>query len=130
MERILIVDDTLVSRELLAGLMEEEYEIIFARNGREALGILQIQIGKISAVLLDLIMPGMNGFEFLEAVKEKGWQDKFPVVVVSAEDSPGSRVECAKYGVKHFILKPFRREDAFKEIECAILEYKDKNSES
>jgi putative two-component system response regulator len=125
MERILIVDDTEMSRELLAEFLEDKYEIVFAKNGREALNILSIQMGKISAVLLDLLMPVMNGYEFLMEIRERNWEDRFPVVVVTGDDSKVSKDRCRELGVTHYIGKPLRRKEAMAEISMAINEYKD-----
>ncbi len=124
MDRILIVDDTEMSRELLAELLEDKFEVVFARNGREALHILSIQMGKITAVLLDLLMPEMNGYEFLMEVRERKWDNKFPVVVISGDDSEISKEICLELGVTHYITKPFRHKEAIAEINQAIDEYK------
>ncbi len=127
MDRILIVDDTEMSRELLAELLEDKYEVVFARNGREALHILSIQMGKITAVLLDLLMPEMNGYEFLMEIKDRKWDKKFPVIVVSGDDSEISKEICEELGVNHYITKPFRNKEAVAEISLAIEEYKKKS---
>ncbi len=127
MDRILIVDDTEMSRELLAELLEDKYEVVFARNGREALHILSIQMGKITAVLLDLLMPEMNGYEFLMEIKDRKWDKKFPVIVVSGDDSEISKEICEELGVDHYITKPFRNKEAVAEISLAIEEYKKKS---
>ena len=126
MDRILIVDDTEMSRELLAELLEDKYEVVLARNGREALHILSIQMGKITAVLLDLLMPEMNGYEFLMEVRERKWDKKFPVVVISGDDSEISKEICEELGVNHYICKPFKHKEAIAEINAAINEYKEK----
>ncbi len=128
MDRILIVDDTEMSRELLAELLEDKYEVVFARNGREALHILSIQLGKITAVLLDLLMPEMNGYEFLMEVRDRKWDSKFPVVVISGDDSEVSKEICEELGVDHYICKPFRHKEALEVIGSAIEEYKQKYS--
>ncbi len=123
MDRILIVDDTEMSRELLAELLEDKYEVVFARNGREALHILSIQMGKVSAVLLDLLMPEMNGYEFLMELRERKWDDRFPIVVISGDDSEASKEICEELGVNHYICKPFKHKEAIAEISRAIEEY-------
>ncbi|MBR1860847.1 MAG: response regulator [Lachnospiraceae bacterium] len=130
MDRILIVDDTEMSRELLAELLEDKYEVVLARNGREALHILSIQMGKITAVLLDLLMPEMNGYEFLMEVRERKWDKKFPVVVISGDDSEISKEICEELGVNHYICKPFKHKEAIAEINAAIKEYKEKYKEN
>lgn len=123
MDRILIVDDTEMSRELLAELLEDQFEVVFARNGREALHILSIQMGGIKAVLLDLLMPEMNGYEFLMELRDRKWDVKFPIIVVSGDDTESSREICEELGVAHYICKPFKRKQAVDEINAAIREY-------
>lgn len=128
MDRILIVDDTEMSRELLAELLEDKYEVVFARNGREALHILSIQMGSITAVLLDLLMPEMNGYEFLMEIRERKWDSRFPVIVISGDDSESSKEICEELGVSHYICKPFRHREALAEIASAIKEYNERQN--
>ncbi|MBR4277503.1 MAG: response regulator [Lachnospiraceae bacterium] len=128
MDRILIVDDTEMSRELLAELLEDKYEVVFARNGREALHILSIQMGSITAVLLDLLMPEMNGYEFLMEIRDRKWDSRFPVIVISGDDSESSKEICEELGVSHYICKPFRHREALAEIASAIKEYNERQN--
>lgn len=128
MDRILIVDDTEMSRELLAELLEDKYEVVFARNGREALHILSIQMGGITAVLLDLLMPEMNGYEFLMEIRDRKWDSRFPVIVISGDDSESSKEICEELGVNHYICKPFRHREALAEIASAIKEYNERQN--
>ncbi len=106
LQKILVVDDDDTSREILAELLEEKYEIIHARDGREAIGILAIQMGTIEAVLLDLVMPNLDGFGFLKEIKKKKWKADFPIIVVSGNDDEENRAACRKIGVNFFIAKP------------------------
>ena len=128
MDRILIVDDTEMSRELLAELLEDKYEVVFARNGREALHILSIQMGSITAVLLDLLMPEMNGYEFLMEIRDRKWDSRFPVIVISGDDSESSKEICEELGVSNYICKPFRHREALAEIASAIKEYNERQN--
>ena len=120
LKKILVVDDDDISRDLLAEILELEYEIIPAKNGAEALGLLSFQLGTVEAVLLDLMMPQMNGYEFLEQFNAKGWNDKVPVVIVSSSDDEETREKCHELGVNHFVSKPYTHKEATSVIADAI----------
>ncbi len=120
LQKILVVDDDDTSREILAELLEEKYEIIHARDGREAIGILAIQMGTVEAVLLDLVMPNLDGFGFLKEIKKKKWKADFPIIVVSGNDDEENREACRKVGVNFFISKPYSAEEAHRVIKEAI----------
>lgn len=120
LKRLLVVDDDDLSRDILADLFEEKYEIIHCKDGRQAMSAISIQFGQIEAVLLDLVMPNMDGFEFLQKLAEKGWNKKFPVIVISGNDEAENRQRCNKMGVKYFISKPYSGRKARAAIEEAI----------
>jgi len=84
---VLVVDDMEINRELLAEILKDEYDVIMAENGKQALEYMEDRNQEIAVVLLDLIMPEMDGFEVLKAMKEKMWIDKIPVLVISGESS-------------------------------------------
>ena len=85
--RILIVDDAYINRELLKEMLSENYEILEAENGKEALDIVENE-KHINGILLDLVMPVMDGFELLEELKKTDIMDKIPVMIIC---SPLSR---------------------------------------
>ncbi|MCR4989265.1 MAG: response regulator [Lachnospiraceae bacterium] len=126
LQKILVVDDDDESREILAALLEEKYEIIHARDGREAIGILAIQMGTIEAVLLDLVMPNLDGFGFLKEIRKKKWKASFPIIVVSGNDDVENRELCKKSGIEYFITKPYTAKEAKKIIGEAIANNKAK----
>lgn len=80
---ILVVDDESVNRRILAKLLADEYTVMQAANGKEALDLLRANSKLISAVLLDIIMPVMDGYEVLKAISEDGELSKIPVIVSS-----------------------------------------------
>ena len=84
---ILIIDDNLISRTILSGLFKKEYEVLEAENGEKGLAILLENPSKIAAILLDLNMPIMNGYDFIEKMKEIDLMGKIPVIIVTAETS-------------------------------------------
>ncbi len=105
--RILVVDDMEINRDILQEMLEEQYDVLQAENGRQAIDILEKHNDEIAAVLLDLIMPEMDGFAVLDIMKEKNWLKKIPVLVISGETSSEAESRCFEYGVSDFIKKPF-----------------------
>ncbi len=96
-----------MNRSILADMLGDEYEIMEAEDGTEALTVLQKHALEISLVLLDVVMPRMNGFEVLSVMNQKHWIEEIPVIMISAE-SGSSQVERAyELGVTDFITRPF-----------------------
>lgn len=106
-QKILIVDDVALNRELLSDLLCEQYEIIEAKDGNEALLIMQEQMSNIALVLLDMVMPGKNGQEVLQIMNENGWISEIPVVMISSETLPATIETAYKLGVTDYISRPF-----------------------
>lgn len=107
MQRILVVDDAEVNRELLRDMLENDYIVEMAEDGEEAIRTLEKYHGELAALLLDLQMPGMDGFAVLEAMEKKGWQKHMPVLIISSEQSVEVENRCFRIGVSDFIHKPF-----------------------
>lgn len=103
---VLIVDDMKFNRQILRDILEEEYEIIEAENGKDALGMIESKCEQIAAVLLDIVMPEMDGVTLLKILNEKKYLGSFPVLVVTSEQSVDSVGECFDYGASDFIRKP------------------------
>ena len=108
--KILIVDDDAVSRSLLSHLLEGRYEILTAENGQEALDILKRESAEICMVLLDLLMPVMDGYEFLRIVREDLQLSMIPVIVTTAKDQEEEEIRCLELGAVDFLPKPYRME--------------------
>ncbi|MCK6684080.1 MAG: hybrid sensor histidine kinase/response regulator [Thermoanaerobaculia bacterium] len=103
---VLVVDDDPLNRMLLAASLEESgYEMTGAENGAEALEILRRQ--PFDTVLLDLIMPEMDGFEVLARMKDDNTLRHIPVIVISAVDELDSVVRCIEMGATDYLAKPF-----------------------
>lgn len=105
--KVLIVDDMEINRTVLAEILRNEYELIEAENGKEALSIMEEQHDELSVVLLDLVMPELDGFGVLQAMNEKQWIEKLPVLVITGEHAEEIEDKCFEYGVSDFIRKPF-----------------------
>ena len=104
---LLIVDDVEMNRAILSSIFEDEYKIIEAENGQEALKMLEQYDGQIAAVLLDVVMPVMNGFEMLQSMKENNIGQDIPVFLITADASEKNMYEGYSLGVKDIIEKPF-----------------------
>ena len=105
--KILIVDDDAMNRAVLSDLLCDEYDIIEAKDGEEALLILEKGAQEITLVLLDMVMPGRDGIEVLKVMNEKGWIKGTPVVMISAETSSKQVSKAFALGVTDFIYRPF-----------------------
>lgn len=105
--KILIVDDSELNRELLAGMLEDEYEIYQVENGKKAIDILEENREQFKLVLLDINMPVMDGYEVLSIMKRRKWLDKLPVIVISAEISGESVKKAYELGASDYFVCPF-----------------------
>lgn len=107
---ILVVDDSEVSRLQLRSILEPDYAVVEAVDGRQALARLA-DLGKgVSAVLLDLIMPELDGFGVLEAMAQSGNTCEIPVLVLTSSDRPDDELRALELGAAEFITKPYRAE--------------------
>lgn len=120
-QKILIADDSEMNRELLAAILEEEYEIIQANDGVQAVDCLQRQAEEISLLLLDIVMPHMDGFEVLSYMNKEHWIDAIPVVIISSENSPIYIKRGYDLGATDFIEKPFDANMVLRRSANAIL---------
>ena len=102
---VLIVDDEAINRDLLGNILEKEYKVVFASNGKEALEIIHRDKDILSLVLLDLLMPELSGFDVLKNLKEDGLITELPVVVLTSEKS--SEIESLRLGAADFLTKPY-----------------------
>ena len=120
-QKILIADDSEMNRELLAAILEEEYEIIQVNDGVQAVDCLQRHAEEISLLLLDIVMPHMDGFEVLSYMNKEHWIDAIPVVIISSENSPIYIKRGYDLGATDFIEKPFDANMVLRRSANAIL---------
>lgn len=102
---VLVIDDELINREILKGILQEDYEVLCAGNGKEALEIIRENRNTLSLILLDLIMPVLSGKDLLKILKEDNETKDIPVIVMSGDQN--SEVECLDMGAIDFIPKPY-----------------------
>ena len=106
-QKILIADDSEMNRMLLAEMLNEEFEIVEAENGQECLKKLQKYGKEISVVLLDIMMPVMDGFEVLTYMNKSRWIEDIPVIMISSEESVTYIRRAFEFGASDYIKRPF-----------------------
>jgi putative two-component system response regulator len=107
---VLIVDDDEINRMILADILDEDYRIIEAEDGYKALEIVHARDTRPRAILLDIMMPGMDGFEVLEHLKSDADTARIPVLLITASDSDENESRGLKAGAADFLPKPFNRD--------------------
>ncbi len=106
-KKVLVVDDQKINRDILTNMLEEEYDVVCAENGRTAIEILLGET-EISAVLLDLVMPEMDGYAVLSEMKRHPEISKIPVIVATQMDATDIEVKALTMGARDFVTKPYR----------------------
>ena len=106
-QAILIVDDSDLNRELLAEILSDQYEIIQAPGGNEAVSLLESDPTAYDLVLLDLVMPEMDGFAVLDHMQQHHWTDTVPVIIISSEMNPAIINRTFEMGATDYISRPF-----------------------
>lgn len=109
---ILVVDDDPVIVDLISSLLEEDYSVLAAYDGRDALQLLKKQ--RPDLLLLDLMMPGVDGFTVARQVREKYEDHQLPVLILSAH--PSLHAQTRDLGVNGFLTKPFEPEDLVQRV--------------
>lgn len=106
-QKILVADDSEMNRDILSDMLGDEYEIIEAENGFGAMEILEREGQDISLVLLDIVMPGMDGFGVLDRMNASSMIDDIPVIMITSENSLEQRIRAFDLGVTDFINRPY-----------------------
>lgn len=102
---MLIVDDVDINREMLGKLFSEDYRILYAENGVEAIEI--IESNNVDIILLDLIMPEMDGYDFLKIKQGRDDMSDIPTVIITSDDRPEEQRKLLNIGADDYITKPF-----------------------
>lgn len=119
---ILVVDDSSIIRTFIQRVFNDTYNVMIANDGREALEIINSN-QNIVAMLLDLNMPNVNGFEVLEYFKTNGLFTKIPVSIITGDDSKETVTRAFTYPIADVLAKPFNERDVKRVVE-KTLEYK------
>lgn len=121
--QILIVDDAEINRSMLADMLMDEYTILEASNGEEAISILEKNHSQISLVLLDIIMPKMDGFEVLSIMEKGEWLRRIPVIIISAETSSSYIDKAYDLGATDYLSRPFDEKTVCRRVRNTIMLY-------
>lgn len=122
--RILIVDDSEMNRDMLSDMLSDDYDIVEAADGEEALSILKERVYDIDLVLLDIIMPAVDGFGVLDVMKRYHWIDNTPVIMISSETSQSYIRKAFELGVTDYILRPFDSFIIYKRVSNTLMLYR------
>lgn len=125
--RILIVDDSERNRNLLKEILCDAYEVEEASGGTQAIAIMEREREQISALLLDVVLPDMDGFAVLLHLKKQKILDKVPVLVISGDTGSQMEHKCFEYGVTDFIGKPYNASIVIKRVQNAVSQFIYKN---
>ncbi|MDL2300733.1 diguanylate cyclase [Lachnospiraceae bacterium OttesenSCG-928-D06] len=120
---ILIVDDQEMNRALLSDMLEDDYRIMEAADGLEAIGVMESKTTQIACILLDVRMPNMDGFEVLTRMKRDRLLEQIPVIMISNDDSAKSVEKSYSLGAADYINRPFNNYIVKKRVENTIFLY-------
>ena len=123
---LLAVDDAEINRKILSKLFSNDFDVLEACDGKEALDIINEHDGNIDIVVLDIIMPEFDGFYFLEKVKETKFST-IPVVIATTDNSPEAENRLLDLGATDLIYKPFNPQNAVKKVNAILARYEAEN---
>ena len=121
-QKILIVDDSEINRAMLKEILGDGYAYLEAEDGVSAIELMRERTD-ISLMLLDLMMPGMDGFDVLRVMKCHAWLDEIPVIVISAAEDTGNIERAYDLGVADYIRRPFERVMVIRRVENVLMLY-------
>ena len=107
-EKILVVEDDELNRAMLLEILSGQYATLEAENGQTALNILQTHRDDIALILLDIVMPVMDGYAFLDTIKKDPQLSLIPVIIMTQNGSEDAEVAALSHGATDFVPKPYR----------------------
>lgn len=107
-KKILVVEDNEINRAMLCEILSSEYDVLDAENGQVALAVLEQYKEEISLILLDIIMPVMDGYTFLSIIKADSAYSSIPVIITTQSDSESDEVAALSHGATDFVAKPYK----------------------
>lgn len=120
---ILVVDDSEINRAMLMEMLKDSYDIIEASNGEEAIALIKAHGYKIDLILLDIVMPVMDGFQMLRIMNQNDWINHIPVIMISAESDDLSIKNAYDLGVTDYIQRPYRSYSIHRRIDNTLKLY-------
>ena len=113
-KKILVIDDAPITRMLLKKQLQDEYDVECKGDGNEALEWLEGNLPHL--IICDIQMPNLDGYDFLKAVRRRGYTEHTPVIMLSGEENGKDRVKCYVNGAQDFLAKPYNSD----ELMCLI----------
>ena len=120
---ILLVDDAMMNRMVLTGILGEDYHILEAGNGERCLELLRVNAGQIALVLLDINMPVMDGFEVLRTMNTNHTIEDVPVIMISSDDSEEAIRKAYELGASDYVNRPFDAKIVYRRVANTIKLY-------
>ncbi|MEG1847539.1 MAG: response regulator [Lachnospiraceae bacterium] len=127
-DTILIIDDGEINREILKSALKDTYDIVEASDGEEGLQIIESRMNELSLIILDIKMPVMDGFQFLEELSKKKRAKYIPVLMITADTTTQSQEIGYSYGIAAYITKPFNIQIVIDIVHNVILSFQEKRS--
>ncbi len=118
-KKILVADDSFIDREILHHILENYFEVVNAKNGYEALQLLGNPDEKFDALLLDVVMPVIDGFSVLQ-IMQNNKLEQLPIIMITAEATKENVRRAASYGITSFLSKPFDPEMVLEKINSLL----------
>lgn len=119
-KKILIVEDNEFNRALLVEILSSQYETLEAENGKVGLEILEREKEAVSLILLDIVMPVMNGYEFLDALKANPAIASIPVIVTTQNEGENDEIAALECGASDFVAKPYKAKVILRRVASII----------
>lgn len=107
-KQVLIVEDNALNREILCEILSTQYRVLQAENGQEALDLLQAHGDDVALILLDVMMPVMDGYAFLDRIRTDHVLNRIPVIVTTQSDSEEDEIIALSHGATDYVPKPYR----------------------
>lgn len=124
---VLIVEDEPVVRKFLSYYLSKHFEVVSVENGVEALAFLKSLSHPPLAIISDLNMPDMNGFEFLKNIRANNYYDNTPLITLSGNQSSQDKIDCLRMGADDYLVKPFNPEELLLRLTKILGRYKHVN---
>ncbi|HTM43441.1 MAG TPA: response regulator [Polyangiaceae bacterium] len=118
-QRVLVVEDDPAISMLITRALEQQYDVTAVADGNAA--VQQATEDKPDLILLDVNLPGMDGFEVCQSLKSDARFRRTPVIFVTARDRPADTIKGIQAGARHYIFKPFRLEDLMSKVRRALM---------
>ena len=130
MDKVLIVDDSLFNGELLEEILKQRFEVIYVDSGRKGVEYIREHINELTLLLLDIVMPDMDGFDVLSIMNYNGWINKLPVIMISSESSSSYINHAFQLGAIEYLSRPFEPDDVFRRIDKTLDAFRNKPVEA